>query len=134
MNRIFSGVLFSLLLGSSIPVVFAGPADLDNDGVLNSYDPDMDGDGIPNVYEQYNPDLKYRLGSDGAGDLDGDGWTNAEEYRAVTDLYDPNSNPDMLTGPELQKVFGFERIFSRITPGRTDNGPVTFNRNAVTKF
>lgn len=108
MNRIFSGMLFSLLLGSAIPLAFAGPADLDNDGVLNSYDPDMDGDGIPNVYEQYNPDLKYRLGSDGAGDLDGDGWSNAEEYRAVTDLYDPNSNPDMLTGPELQKVFGFD--------------------------
>ena len=68
MNRIFSGVLFSLLLGSAIPLAFAGPADLDNDGVLNSYDPDMDGDGIPNVYEQYNPDLKYRLGSDGAGE------------------------------------------------------------------
>ena len=111
MNRLISGVLFSFLLGSISPLTIAGPLDLDNDGVLNAYDPDMDGDGIPNAFESNNPDLKARVAADGEGDIDGDGWTNAEEYKYVTDLDDPNSNPDMLTGPELQKVFGFDAAY-----------------------
>ena len=108
MKPVIKGIFLSMLLGSISPLTFSGPADLDNDGVFNAYDPDIDGDGIPNIYEQYNPELKYRFAADGNADFDGDGWTNAEEYSHVTDLYDPNSNPDMLTGPELQKIFGFD--------------------------
>jgi len=54
---------------------------------------DSDNDGIPDKIEQQwgldplNP-------SDAAGDLDGDGFTNLEEYLAGTDPQDANSMPD----------------------------------------
>lgn len=79
MKQVIKGIFLSMLLGSISPLTFSGPADLDNDGVFNAYDPDIDGDGIPNIYEQYNPELKYRFAADGNADFDGDGWTNAEE-------------------------------------------------------
>ncbi|MFN3713354.1 MAG: putative Ig domain-containing protein [Alcanivoracaceae bacterium] len=54
-------------------------ADLDGDGVGDACDPDRDGDGIPNDIEilyGLNPDDP----SDAAGDLDGDGISNLDEY------------------------------------------------------
>ena len=56
---------------------------------------DTDGDGIPD-------DVEKRFGlnpndpSDAAGDLDGDGFTNLEEFEAKTDLADKGSHPDYL--------------------------------------
>ncbi len=108
MKSITAGFVLTLLLGSTPFFAHAAVMDHDGDGVANSLDPDMDGDGIPNVYEQLNPQLNQRFSNDGARDMDGDGFTNGEEYRAVTDQTDPNSNPDMVTGPALQKVFGFD--------------------------
>ena len=108
MKPVTAGLIISLVLGTTPYLASAAPQDFDNDGVPNSLDPDFDGDGIPNVYEQYNDGIRWRFAADGAWDNDGDGWSNAEEYRRVTNLNDPNSNPDMLTGPALQKVFGFD--------------------------
>lgn len=56
---------------------------------------DSDKDGIPNDVEVawgLNPNDP----ADAAGDLDGDGFTNLEEYIAKTDPKDRNSHPDYL--------------------------------------
>jgi Bacterial TSP3 repeat len=52
--------------------------------------PDSDGDGIPDMWElQYAASLATL---NGAGDNDGDGFTNAEEFAADTNPLDPLSN------------------------------------------
>ena len=56
---------------------------------------DTDGDGLPDEWEK-----KYGLNvndaSDANADLDGDGFTNLEEYVAKTDPKDPKDHPDYL--------------------------------------
>ena len=53
---------------------------------------DTDGDGIPDSWEiQYG--LNPNLAADAAADLDGDGYTNLQEFQAGTDLSDPTSVP-----------------------------------------
>ncbi len=54
---------------------------------------DTDGDGIPDKME-ISLGLDPQNPADGEGDLDGDGFTNLEEYEAKTDLRDPESHPD----------------------------------------
>jgi|GEM_PF-155861 len=53
--------------------------DTDSDGIGNNADPDDDNDGMPDDWE-----IQYGLDplddSDASGDLDGDGYTNLEEY------------------------------------------------------
>ena len=80
----------------------ANNADTDGDGLsdfkelrrrgTDPLDPDSDGDGMPDGYE-----VSLRLdpndASDAAGDLDGDGYTNIEEYESGNSPTDPNSNP-----------------------------------------
>src|SRR5262249_42859382 len=51
---------------------------------------DTDHDGIPNTVET-GLGLDPLLAADGDGDLDGDGMTNADEYRAGTNPNDPTS-------------------------------------------
>lgn len=79
-------------------------SDPDRDGIDNVWDQDMDGDGLPNEFEQDNG-FSQRYRYDGGWDADGDGWSNAEEYRANTDLTDPSSSPDTMTGYPQQKLF-----------------------------
>jgi len=72
-----------------------GQEDLDGDGRGNLCDLDSDNDGIPDSNEialgldPLNP-------SDAAGDIDGDGVTNVQEYQAGTDPTDINSAPSVL--------------------------------------
>ncbi|MHC4717264.1 MAG: NHL repeat-containing protein, partial [Planctomycetota bacterium] len=59
-------------------------------------DPDTDADGMPDGWEVaqgLDP-----LADDAADDLDGDGWTNFEEYRWETDVSDPSSKPGARVG------------------------------------
>jgi hypothetical protein len=52
--------------------------------------PDLDGDGIPDMWElQFAANLAILTG---AGDDDGDGFTNVEEFGADTNPFDANSN------------------------------------------
>jgi hypothetical protein len=86
---------------------------------------DDDGDGIPNDVET-NLGLDPKV-SNADSDLDGDSYTDVEEYLAGSDIFDQKSRP----GPAilaLQKYYGFEYDESQITP----NAPKfkTFNGNA----
>jgi len=66
--------------------------DSDHDGIGNNADLDDDNDGMPDEWE-----LKYEALSpvhdDASEDPDGDGFTNLQEYNAVTNPMDPNSKP-----------------------------------------
>ena len=107
MKTMTAALSLSLLLGSTSFIAHAAPNDMDDDGVLNAYDPDLDGDGIPNLVEK-GIGMRYRQVTDGAGDRDGDGWSNSQEYRFFTDIHDANNNRDLNTGPDIEKVFGFD--------------------------
>lgn len=113
MKPLTAGIFVSMLLGSTPFLAHAAPGDMDDDGVLNQYDPDMDGDGIPNLVER-GIGMRYRQASDGAGDRDGDGWTNAEEYRFVTDIHDAGDNRDLNSGPDIEKTFGFDAFHGSV--------------------
>jgi hypothetical protein len=66
------------VIGSTMTVVSNG-SDFDNDGLLDSVDPDDDDDGIPDDIEIANG-LNPKNSADASLDLDGDGLTNLEEY------------------------------------------------------
>ncbi len=69
--------------------------DEDGDGVGDNSDPDLDNDGLPDKLEKdYNLDIDDA--NDAAEDLDGDGYSNLEEFRAGTALDDAADNPGML--------------------------------------
>ena len=62
--------------------------DLDEDGIQDLIDPDIDGDGVPNDFERnekFAPDALY--------DFDLDGWTNLEEFLALSNPQDELSTP-----------------------------------------
>lgn len=71
---------------------------------------DLDGDGLPDAYEKATAGLHYRYPHDASGDLDNDGFTNYEEYRAGTDPNNAQSRPALayllrVTGaPARQKL------------------------------
>ncbi len=83
--------------------------DIDGDGIPNYRDSDIDGDGIPNAVEIANG-LNQLDSADGALDLDGDGWSNADEYQFGTAIGDVTSNPGNVTGPTQQKVFASDGV------------------------
>ena len=58
---------------------------------------------------------------DAAGDLDGDGFTNIEEYTAKTDLKDPASHPDYLDFVKVQ--LPLQQTFTHIEFQRADKLP-----------
>jgi len=66
---------------------------------------DSDHDGIPDKDE-----IKWGLNpndpSDAQGDLDGDGFTNLEEYLAGTDLRDPKSHPPWVSRLGVKELRG----------------------------
>lgn len=62
---------------------------------------DTDGDGLPDDWEK-----KYGLNvndpADASADLDGDEFTNLEEYEAKTDPRDPKDHPDYLDSLKIE--------------------------------
>ena len=61
---------------------------------------DSDGDGLPDIYEAlvthtdpFNPDTRGTGEPDGFGDSDGDGWTDAEEFRRRQDPFAADAGP-----------------------------------------
>ena len=66
--------------------------DTDTDGIGNNADTDDDGDTMLDVFESANG-LDPLDAADAAGDADGDGFTNLEEFQAGTDPQDPESKP-----------------------------------------
>ena len=56
---------------------------------------DLDQDGIPDVFEKETTFLHYRYRFDAMLDHDQDGFLNLEEYRAGTDMEDPESVPPL---------------------------------------
>ncbi|MDH3792213.1 MAG: VCBS repeat-containing protein, partial [Rhodospirillales bacterium] len=67
--------------------------DTDSDGIGNNADTDDDGDGIPDAYEDTIAGLDPLDPADATGDIDGDGFTNLEEYLVGTDPEDALSFP-----------------------------------------
>ncbi|MFV9644924.1 MAG: right-handed parallel beta-helix repeat-containing protein [Desulfobacterales bacterium] len=67
--------------------------DTDKDGTGNNADLDDDDDGMPDAWEAQYPGLDP-YADDAGGDLDGDGFTNLQEYQEGSDPAVPDSVPD----------------------------------------
>jgi hypothetical protein len=81
-----------------------GQSDFDGDGAGNVCDLDDDGDGIPDAFEIVN-NLDPLDPVDASGDLDGDGFTNLQEFKTGTDPNDRGSNAATVFLPILQMLF-----------------------------
>ena len=104
-----SASLFQQQLGCVTPQAFGVAVGLPHRRIVSL---DTDSDGLPDVWEAVNG-LYPNSDADGAGDLDGDGATNAAEFLANTDPRDPAS---LLTitevdsdGPDLLLSFSSAR-------------------------
>jgi hypothetical protein len=92
---------------------------------------DSDNDGIPDKIENkwgLNPNDP----SDAAGDLDGDGFTNLEEYLAGTDLRDPKSHPALVTLLRVKELRGkpMPLIFSGVNRMPDGKLQLVFNQTS----
>jgi len=67
--------------------------DVDGDGTPNDTDTDDDNDGMPDAWEAQYPALDP-YADDAGGDLDGDGYTNIQEFEGGSDPTVPDSVPD----------------------------------------
>jgi hypothetical protein len=78
--------------------------DVDLDFSLNSVDTDDDNDGMPDTWENTYPGLNP-LVNDAEGDLDGDGFTNLEEYNNGTNPSIPESSaPNDINQDDISDV------------------------------
>jgi hypothetical protein len=91
---------------------------------------DTDGDGIPDKDELawgLNPQGK----EDARGDLDNDGFTNLEEYRAnpKTDPKDPNSSPDPVVKLRVATIRAIPFYLRFVTTSTLGDGSVRYQLN-----
>ena len=90
--------------------------DTDNDGIGNNADTDDDDDGMPDVWETLVDGLDPLI-DDAAQDLDGDGTTNIDEYKADTNPansapdkpvpYQPQNGSTLLTATPALRTYTF---------------------------
>lgn len=83
------------ILDNCPQVANANQANLDSDRYGNVCDTDVDNDGIPNSVES-SVGLDQLDASDAGLDLDGDGFSNRDEYRWGTGINDPDSVPPIV--------------------------------------
>jgi len=116
--------------------------DLDGDTICGPIDPDDDGDGMPDAWENSYAGLNP-LANDGAGDLDGDGYSNFQEYTSGTNPTDDTSLPmeiretiphDMAgVDPDQTRIASDTsfsvRLFSTAGIDITDNTSIEFTIN-----
>jgi Thermolysin metallopeptidase, catalytic domain/Bacterial TSP3 repeat len=100
-------------------------SDTDDDGLedgleLNRYssdplNPDTDSDIMTDGWEvEYGLDLRYRY--DHVGDLDGDGWTNLQEFRHHTDPTESGSKPPAPGGTALTVLPADSGVYTNNPP------------------
>jgi len=102
--------------------------DADGDGLLDREEPtlglsaakaDTDGDGLPDWWEVDN---KFSGSNDAAGDADGDGFSNREEYLAATDPRSAASYPGKPANPNAsvttRAVLRWLALLPAQAPGR----------------
>ena len=94
---------------------------------------DTDNDGLPDEFEK-SVGLNPADASDASGDIDGDGFTNIEEYIAKTDLKDPASHPDYLDFVKVQ--LPLQQTFTHLIfqgAYKLPSGKIKFNFKDPTK-
>ncbi|MGN0866778.1 MAG: hypothetical protein ACI4SG_03765 [Oligosphaeraceae bacterium] len=84
---------------------------------------DLDQDGIPDVFEKETTFLHYRYRFDAMLDQDQDGFLNLEEYRAGTDMEDPESVPPLayLLRVESAAPDSLPVVLARVKKAGSDN-------------
>ena len=90
-------------IGWSVPAL--AQVDKNGDGVYD-FPWDSDGDKIPDACEA-QMGLNPNDPADAAGDMDGDGFTELQEYRAKTDITDVDSRPG--TGKKDDRITCYKK-------------------------
>ena len=124
-NTIFT---FVLNTDTACQANFVSSVDTDGDGIPDVTDTDDDNDGLPDTFETANG-LDPLDASDASSDLDGDGFSNLEEYQFNTLINDSSSIPLYQT---VAVDGGDRNILPNSTVSLSVNYSVSDNDNTLT--